>query len=333
MATIEDIARIAHVSPATVSRVLNRKNSVIPISEKTIKKITAIAEELNYTPNAFAKALRTQKSNIIGVVIWDLTDPFFSEILRGIDEILGNEGYNLLLSSAKASIEHERTCYEKLMEVRAEGILVVGGPREFQHEEIIRKMNKPVVFVGSRVDYPEASSVSVDNMYGGEMGVDYLLKKQCGSYFFMSCNKPTTDLEDRWQGIVRTLQQTGMYAQANLIGVDFGEEQSYKAAKKFLNGAVLPAAVFAMNDFSALGIIRAANDLELNVPGDVAVLGFDDLSFSRYIEPRLSTIHQPRYTLGEHGAQLLVDLVSGKDLTEEQRHIVLAPKLVVRSSA
>lgn len=333
MATIEDIARIAQVSPATVSRVLNKKNSLIPISQKTIDKITAIAEELNYTPNAFAKALRTQKSNIIGVVVWDLTDPFFSDIIRGVEEVFGGAGYNLLLSSAKESEEQEQRCYEKLLEVRAEGILIVGGPREFKHEDMIKKFNKPVVFVGTKQEFPNSASVVVDNELGGAMGTSYLLKKAYKSYVFFYCKKATKDLEDRRKGIELELSRHSFTESVHMVGVGVGEEASYEAAFGLLQDVEKPSAVFAMNDFSALGIIRAVNDLGFTVPRDIAVLGFDNLSFSQYIEPRLSTIHQPRYTLGEKGAELVGDLIAGKTMVEEERHIVLAPKLIVRSSA
>jgi LacI family repressor for deo operon, udp, cdd, tsx, nupC, and nupG len=334
---MHDIAKKAGVSSATVSRVLNNKAASIPISLKTREKVLALAKKMGYSPNLMAKSLRTKRTYLVGVVLWDLTDPFFSEILRGIEQVLDESGYNLLLTTAEANKERELGCLEKMRHFRTDGILIVGGAESFGEKKIkeLGIDTRTLVLIGTRSEGADVRSITVDNISGGYIGAEYLIKRGCRSLVYIAGREKTIDMEDRLEGVQQAIKTYDFLHRSIIIEQGSGEEHGYKAAAKVLKNLELPAAIFGVNDLTALGILRAAKDHNLRVPEDVAVLGFDDLSMASYLEPRLSTVHQPRLQLGRNGAELLLKLMAkqGDGSIEKHQSRVLNPKLVIRESA
>jgi DNA-binding LacI/PurR family transcriptional regulator len=332
-----DIAKKAGVSSATVSRVLNKKSSTIPISPKTRDKVLSIAKELGYLPNYMAKSLRTKKTQLVGVVLWDLTDPFFSEILSGIEQVLDEAGYNLLLTTAEANKERELVCLEKLRNFRTDGILIVGGAKSFGESKIkeLGIDTRTVVLIGTRTEGADVSSITVDNITGGYIGTEYLIKRGCRSLVYIAGQEKTIDMEDRLEGVQKAIKTYDLQDRFTILEQGPGEKHGYNATAKVLKDLELPTAIFGVNDLTALGIIRAVKDRHLRVPQDVAVLGFDDLSMADYLEPRLSTVHQPRLQMGQNGAGLLLELIAKKDAgsPEEHQNRILNPKMVIRASS
>jgi LacI family transcriptional regulator len=337
MTTMHDIAKKAGVSSATVSRVLNNKSSTIPISPKTREKVLSIAKELGYMPNLMARSLRTKKTYTVGVVLWDLTDHFFSEILRGIEQAVDESGYNLLLTTPEANKERELVCLEKLRNFRTDGILIVGGAMSFgkDHLNELGIDTRTVVLIGTRAENADVSSISVDNITGGYIGAEYLIKRGCRGLVYIAGGDKTIDMKDRLEGVRHAIETYDFQDRSIILEQGPGEEQGYKAAEKVLKDLELPAAIFGVNDLTALGIIRAVRDRDLRIPQDVAVLGFDDLPMASYMEPRLSTVHQPRFQMGRNGAMLLLELLSKKESGSPEEYLsrVLDPKLVIRESS
>jgi DNA-binding LacI/PurR family transcriptional regulator len=333
MSKLDDIAKRASVSISTVSNVLNKKSTSIPISPKTKEKVLRIAKELNYKPNLFARSLRTKKSNIIGVVVWDLTDPYFSNVLSGIEHVLEESGYYLVLNNAKAQVDRERMCLEKLDKISAQGALVVGigYHRETQlFREINQTMN--LVLVATKTPEQDIGSVTVDNFKGGFLGAEYLAKQRRARLVYVTTRNMTTDEEDRLAGVLSAVKVNGLDEGFSIAETDDGEAGGYEAAKKVLEKWESPISIFAMDDIMAIGCIRAIKDRKLSIPRDVAVLGFDDLSIANFIEPRLTTIHQPRFELGKKGAEILLESVEAEG-ERTARNIVLNPRIVIRDSA
>jgi len=336
MTTMHDIAKKAGVSSATVSRVLNKKSSTIPISPKTRDKVLSIAKELGYLPNLMARSLRTKKTNTIGVVLWDLTDHYFSEILRGIEQVVDESGYNLLLTTPEANKERELVCLEKLRSFRTDGILIVGGAMSYGKEQL-KKLGidtRTVVLIGTRAENEDVCSITVDNITGGYIGAEYLIKRGCRALVYIAGREKTIDMKDRLEGVRQAIKTYGFQDRSVILDQGPGEEHGYEAAEKVLKDLELPASIFGVNDFTALGIIRAAKDRHLRIPQDVAVLGFDDLPLASYTEPRLSTIHQPRVQMGRNGTKLLLELLTQKESgsPDECQSRVLDPKMVIRES-
>jgi LacI family transcriptional regulator len=337
MTTQRDIAKKIGVSSATVSRVLSNTDALVPISEKTREKILAVAKELGYRPNLFAKSLRTKKTNMIGVVIWELTDPFFSEILHGIDQVLDTAGYMTLLSNAEGRTSREKFCMEKMSNFRVDGMLIVGGAETLSEEELaeLDLKTRSVVLVGTRSKRMDLSSVTVDNYKGGYIGAEYLIKHNRGRVFYISGIEKTLDMEDRLQGVKAAIGENGVGDRFDILEVHRGEHEGYLAARRVLQQVDTPIAIFAENDTTGLGIVRAVKDAQRRIPEDVAVVGFDDLSICDYMEPRLSTVHQPRAKMGRIGAEMLVENLN--NLEEKPASAcpkkILSPKLIIRESS
>lgn len=348
MITIRDIAVKAGVSTATVSRILNNKKTNIPISKHTREKVEQIASELGYSPNIFAKTLRTKRSMLIGVVVWDLTDLYFSEILRGIDNTLHMSGYKMLLNSAEGSSEREYTCMEKMRDLHVDGLIILGGDKASSLKNLVALKIDPssAVLVGTTAEISgrSVSSITVDNVTGGYIGLQYLgSKNKKRIYYFAGANK-TEDMIDRLDGVLKAVKDLGLEDRFELLETGPGEHAGYQAAKKLIETTEVPAAIFAVSDLTALGAIRAIKESSYTIPGDIAVLGFDDLVLSTYLHPSLSTIRQPRYDMGVMAAVMLLDAFSTRNAQDEktktgkswnyptkQRRI--KPKLIIRESS
>jgi len=334
--TMKHIAMRAGVSAATVSRVLNDKATAISVSRKTREKVQALAREMGYRPNLFAKSLRTNRSFLVGVVAWDLSDPFNGEVLRGIEQVLDEEDYSLLLNTAEASRQRMLRCLEKMSNVRADGVILMGGPETWGEKEIVGLGVDPqtLVLMGIRAQGLDASSVIVDNVLGGFLGAEYLIKLGRRSIIYVAGKEKELDMEDRLLGVRKAIGQYGAENRFSIIDAGPGENEGYTVTQEILSKTQSPMAIFGLNDMTALGIIRAVKDSGLRVPQDVAVLGFDDLSMASYLEPRLSTVHQPRLELGISAAELVVRLIDNKckGAAKVQFHKVLNPSLVIRES-
>lgn len=336
MVTIQDIARRASVSSATVSRVLNNKSATIPISSKTREKVMALAKEMGYRPNPFAKSLRTNRTHNVGVVVWDLTDPFFSAILKGIEQVLVESGYNLLLANADCSRDRELECLEKLRGLFVEGLLIVGGIDCFCSKKIDKIGLDPetLMLIGIRTVNTTISSISVDNVRGGFLGAEYLIQQGRQSIAYIAGKDRTSDMDDRLEGVREAVAHHDCAGRVTILEEEPGEAAGYRVAREFLEQAPLPAAIFGLNDPTCVGIIRAAQDMGLAVPDDVAVLGCDDVSFAQYLVPRLSTIKQPRLEMGRAGAKALIERIGRTNGGQPTApHIeILQPRLVPRET-
>ena len=335
--TMRDIAVEAGVSSSTVSRVLSRKQSSIPISKETRERVLAIAERIGYRPNVFAKSLRTKKSYLVGVVLWDLTDPFYSDILRGVEQVLDETGYTLLLTTADAERDRGRPCLEKLVDFQTDGVLIVGGPEGFCEQEIRDLGVEPgrILLVDTRAVENDISSITVDNETGGYIGAEYLIKLGHRNITYIAGKEKTIDIEDRLQGVLRAVETYQAGYRFTVVEAGPGEREGYDATVEILARATPPLALFCVNDLTALGALRAVGDSGLSIPGEVAVLGFDDLLMSGYLQPRLSTVHQPRLEMGRDGAAMLIEQIdrSGESGAENRpSRRILSPLLVKRES-
>jgi LacI family transcriptional regulator len=337
MVTMKDIAEKAGVSAATVSRILSNKSTSIPISARTRDKVLAIAKDIGYRPNVFAQSLRTRKSFLVGVVLWDLTDPFFGEILRGIEQVVDQSGYTLLLTTAEARKDRERMCLEKLSTFRTDGILIVGGPKSYSNGDLERFApdRRTVVLVDTRSEGMEVSSITVDNVEGGYIGAKYLIGLGRRNITYIASKSKTFDMEDRLRGVQRAIDESGVRDRFRIVDAGPGEQEGYGITKRILTDTEPPVAIFAVNDVTALGALRACTDRGLRIPEEAAVLGFDDLSMAQYLSPRLSTIHQPRLQMGREGALKLLELVERAERGDPPVHVsrVFPPRLVLRESA
>lgn len=328
---MKDIAKEAGVSIATVSMVLNHKDTKIAISEERKKEILDIAERLGYEPNYYARALRLQKSNLIGIIVWDITDQFFSLILKGLELELKKAGYRIMLSNADENQGQICESFKNFLQFQVDGIVILGGSNLSKEEENLQSEFKhPIVNIARHVTRKDEDSVFIDNFSGGIEGARYLLSLKKDRLVYIGRKTKTFDEEERLRGFRENL---GDEKKFDLLNIDPTTSAAYEETKKYLNKPGMTSiAFFAEDDLIALGVTRAVRDMNLLVPQDIAVLGFDDLDFSQHVDPRLTTFRQPRFEMGVQGAQLVIDKNKKNDKKRGLR-IMLKPELIVRDSA
>ncbi len=334
MVILRDVAKKVGVSVATVSSVLNNRPSKVPISDETKKKVLKTVKELNYYPNIFARALRTKITGIVAVVVTDIKDPYFNAIVDGVEQILEENGYYFLLMSAHNSPRKEKLYLNKLRKSRVDGLLVLSGVMQFTNN-MIRELSRskiPIVLVAHRAPVLNISSVEVDNFKGGFLATEHLISLGHSDITHITTSYQRPDAQHRLNGYVSAMEKYGL---ANKCWIQKGGdtvESGYEAMTHVLQKDKRPTAVFAFNDRSAFGVIKALRNRELRVPQDVAVVGFDDITFAAHFCPPLTTMQQPSTEMGRRGAEFLLKAIKERD-TGTGEHIVFPPKLIVRGSS
>lgn len=324
MATIRDVAQVAGVSIATVSRVLNESSRV---SDTTRKRVWAAFDELDFVPNSAARSLTTRRTNVIGVFLPDLFGEFFSEVIRGIDQAARRESLQTLISSSHADTQAMLNAARSMLG-RIDGALVM-APDEASAEAIERIRDRfPVVVLNPRFEPKDCHSVSVANFEGSHSVVSHLLKLGHGPVAMIKGPHGNADAETRLLGYRAALREHGYEIDPGLeIEGDFTESSGYQAAGAVFRHPGRPTAVFAANDSMAIGVLSAFHTMGIVVPRAVAVAGFDDITIAHYLNPSLTTAHVDAFRLGEEAVRLL--LSPSEDSYE---HIVLPCPLVVRDS-
>lgn len=327
--TIKDIARLADVSIATVSKILNNKDH--DIGEATRQKVLAIMEEKNYTPNAIARGLVTNKTNTLALIIPDITNPFFPEIARGMEDAASSNGYNVVLCNTDGKIEKEEEYIKLLISKRVDGIVFTASSfANFQHLQMLDKADIPYVLVDRWIEGMEdAPRVTVDNDEGGYIATKHLIENQYKKIAMISGPLSTTTAKSRYIGYTRAIKDSGRRIDSALIKEgSYKVESGYELANQLIDEGI--DSIFAANDLIALGAIKAIKDRGLKVPEDIAVVGFDNIYIAQFTEPPLTTVHQPTYEMGSKACNILLDIMQKKDAIEKR--IVIYPTLVVRET-
>jgi len=322
--TIRDVARYAGVSPATVSRVLNR--SAHPVSERGRRRVLDAARRLAYIPNMLARSLLTQQTAAIGVLIPDVSNPYYAAILRGIEDAISPSSRTVILCNTDRRPEKQRLYMRALMERRVDGIVIAGG--SFGRAELaVAGRNVPVVMIGRhRARVPV---VRVDNVAAGAMATEHLLA--LGHRRIACLAGPSTSLTaaDRVAGYRKALEAAGLPADPALVReVGFTPAGAAQAVAGLFRADPPPTAIVAANDQVAIGAIRALHELGYRVPDDVSVVGFDDTPLASYTVPALSTVAIPTYELGRAAVALLLKMLEGQRVLS----VVLPCTLRVRES-
>lgn len=301
MATIRDVAREAEVSIATVSRVFNGNARV---NEETRRRVTAAAARLDYWPNGAARSLTTNRTHALGVLLPDLFGEFFSEVIRGIDHAARRERLQTLVSSSHADSD-ELVAAARSMRGRIDGLIVmapdtgsVGAIRQ-----ITRKF--PVVLLNPRFEVEGCGVVAIANLEGAHAVVDHLLGLGHRRIAILKGPPGNVDAEERLRGYRKAIREAGLRPNAALeFQGDFTESSGYAAATRLLALEPRPTAVFASNDYMAIGLLSALRDAGVDVPRGMAVAGFDDIAISQYLSPPLTTVRVDAYELGERAVRL-----------------------------
>jgi len=343
MVTIRDVAKESGFSSTTVSIVLNNAPLARYIPPATKKKIERAAQKLGYRPNQFARSLRSKRSHTVGVMVFDMTDPYCTLVLRGIENTLYQSSYLPILTD----VHNERSRFERYLEMlldrRIEALIVVANWLFLDINLLgdLEKSSIPTAMIGFELKTDSISSVIVDNEVGGHLALEHLYSIGHRKIAFIRGPKALTDSSPRWRGIRSCARECGMELDSRLI-MDLPEsrdpissfESGYKLTEDLIRQKRSFTALLAFDDMSAFGAIRALNKAGIRVPEQCSVIGFDDVSTSAIYSPALTTVRQPMEAMGASAVGIVVD---GINAVLEKReigatHRKVAPELVVRES-
>lgn len=330
-ARLKDIAREAGISTTTVSRALNNKDAINPLTRKRILKL---AREMGYTPNAMARGLKTSRSATIGVVITDISDPFFAPIIKGIEKAARQEGYHLILSNTDENYQMEEEVLETLIERRVDGLLITPVQTSSQDIVELKKKRLPFVLLCRHFDFEllvETDCVCTDDVEGAFLATTHLIEKGHRKILFINGPTYVSSAKERLAGYKRALLETGLKLDEFLIregGIKM--EDGYRIMKEELEKQRQFTAVFAYSDFVAVGVMKASKEANLRIPQDIALIGYDDINMAAFLEVPLTTMRIPKYKLGMEGFKLLTKRMTAE--VDSPQRVTLPTELVVRKS-
>ncbi|MFN8177857.1 MAG: LacI family DNA-binding transcriptional regulator [bacterium] len=328
MATIHDVAQLADVSIATVSRVLNGN---LRVSEQSRQRVMAAASQLDYWPNGTARSLTTRSTRVLGVLLPDLYGEFFSEVIRGIDQAARAETLQVLLSSSHANTEAVLAA-ARSMRGRIDGLIMMTPDVESAGAVELIQRRFPVVLLNPRSPVAGTDAVSIANFEGARAVTQHLL--DLGHTAIATIRGPVgnVDSDERLRGYHQAFRDAGLETPRSLeLPGDFTEVSGYRLAAELLQRKPRPTAVFAANDSMAIGLLSALGSLGVGVPGDLSVVGFDDIAIARYMNPPLTTVRVDAYGLGQQAVRLMTTRAQAP-ASVPSRHAVLPAPLVVRRS-
>jgi LacI family transcriptional regulator len=343
MVTIRDVAKESGFSSTTVSIVLNNAPLARYIPAATKKRIEGAAQKLGYRPNQFARSLRSKRSHTVGVMVFDMTDPYCTLVLRGIENTLYQSSYLPILTD----VHNERSRFERYLEMlldrRIEALIVLANWLFLDINLLgdLEKSSIPTAMIGCELNTDTISSIIVDNELGGRMAFEHLHSLGHRKIAFIRGPKSLTDSSPRWRGVRNCAKECGLDLDARLI-LDLPEsrdpmssfESGFKLTEELIRQKRPFTALLAFDDMSAFGAIRALNRAGIRVPEQCSVIGFDDVATSALYTPSLTTIRQPMEAMGASSVGIVVD---GINAVLEKRevgatHRKVAPELVVRES-
>ncbi len=325
--TIKDVARLAGVSPATVSRVLNDSAGVRP---ETRERVETAIRQLNFTPSVVAKGLREGRSGIIGAVVPDITSLFFMDVVKGLENTLTLNDYRLVVCDSQNQAKKERENCRWLLTGGVDALILIGPMQEQENLVELAEQGVPFGLFGRHLHHPNASTVNVDNRTATFRAVEHLISHGHREIGFISGTPGVTDGEERLVGFRDALSQYGLTFRPEWVQCgSFSEEGGARALELLMSGAERPTAVFAANDEMAIGALYQAKGLGLEVPKDLAVIGFDNVRLARLVSPALTTVNQPRLDAGFRLAQNMLQRLAG---SADPERMILPADLVVRQS-
>lgn len=328
MATIKDVARLAGVSVATVSYVINKTK---PVAPETAARVYKAIETLDYHPHAVAQSLRKRNAHVVGVMVSDITNPFFATLLRGVEDVAREQGYSVIICNTSENPENERLYLELFSRRRMDGLLLAPTGSNVESIRKIVQKQPNIVFIDRIIPSIPVSAVLSKNKEGAYLATSYLIgqgHKRIGIVLGLP-NLTTT--EERLEGYRMALYEHGLKHDPELEVYGYSRiSEAREACLKLLSAEAPPTAIFATNNFMTIGVIQALHQLRLRCPEDVSVVGFDDFEWAEAFVPPLTTVAQAPYKMGREAALLLFRQLR-KELTEPVQ-VRLEVELKIRGS-
>ena len=326
---MKDVARMAGVSTSTVSHVINNDRFV---SEAIREKVEAAVKELNYAPSALARSLKLNQTRTIGMLITASTNPFYSELVRGVERSCFERGYSLVLCNTEGDEQRMNRNLETLMQKRVDGLLLLCTETHQPSKEIIQRYPSIPTVMMDWAPFDGTSDLIQDNsLLGGDMATQYLIDKGHTRIACITGPLDKTPARLRLEGYRAAMKRAGVpVPEGYEITGDFEFGGGFEAMQTLLSHKQRPQAVFTGNDAMAVGAYQALYQSGLRIPQDMAVVGYDDIELARYMTPPLTTIRQPKDELGELAIDVLIHRIAQPG--QKQQRMQLTPELVVRGS-
>jgi DNA-binding LacI/PurR family transcriptional regulator len=338
--TLSDIAASAGVATMTVSRVVNQSGYVHP---ETRDRVLQVVREMNYRRNHLARALKRQRTDTIGLVLGDIANPYAAELARAVRERMADQGFTLFICVSEHSPKEDVAAFEALTDHRVDGIIVATRASKLGNDRLAQMvdMGIPVVLLGREFHHPTVDFVGADHLKGGYEATTHLIQLGHKRVGFIGVSLTNRLGLKRFQGYLDALRERGLPIEEKLIvggpeGVEQSpgystEEMGYEGMKKLLSRRPRPTAVFARNDFTAMGAISAIKEAGLRIPEDIAIVGYDDVPLARHTSPGLTTVRQPTREQGHLAAEFLLRRI-GNDPLAPRAEKILECELVIRES-
>ncbi|AEG43275.1 LacI family DNA-binding transcriptional regulator [Isoptericola variabilis] len=326
-ASISDVARLAGVSVGTVSNVLNRPDRV---SEATRERVETAIAQLQFVPNGSARQLRVGTITTVGAVVLDIANPFFTDLARGIEARLDQDDYTLMVASSDEDPEREARYLRLYEQHGVQGIMVVPATDEVDHLVALADRGVRIVLLDRPSPVESLSSVAVDDVHGGALAVRHLLEQGHTRIAFLNGPHTIHQCADRWAGAVQAVEAAGLDPADVLeeLTVSLNADGGDAGTRALVAREDRPTAIFCVNDLVALGSLRVLRRAGFSVPDDVAVVGYDDVTFAAELATPLTSVRQPTHELGVRAADLLL-----RPGDAEPEHVMFQPTLVVRESS
>jgi LacI family transcriptional regulator len=329
---MQEVARVAGVSKATVSRVLNNSSR---ISEKTRSRVQEVINSLNYEPNYIARSLSKQKTHSIGVILEDIMNPFFTQVAKGVETVLKENGYTMLMTSSGFVYEEELELTRTLLRYKVDGILITPVQADSLAINILKTRKTPFFIMNAKTEDPSVNWIDSDNLSGSYMAIQYLLKLGHRRFLCLFSNK-LQGTRDRLEGFKRGIAEKGLsLSDQILLGDAAFREDGYKLIDRYIHEhgvASLPSAIVAVNDTTAIGAMDCLLEHGLRIPEDVSIIGYDDIYVASLTRVPLTTIHQSKFRMGEIAAKGLLEIIKHPSDATDAHHFLIHPKLVIRES-
>ncbi len=332
--TVKDIARKAGVSHSTVSRALH-SNPLI--SDDTTQRIQQIASELGYLPSAAARALKTNRSQVLGVILSNVDDPFFSEILQGIEENVQRSGYSLFIAAGHRDPEREREIAQAMVQHRVDGVIICSTTFSEEQSRQFLQYGVPIVVVNNQAAEDFRYSIYHDDVDGSRQVTHHLIELGHRRIAYIGNSLSGRTTLDRLTGFRQEMDAAGLVVPEQFIleVPGGGAEQGREVVNHFLRLSERPTALVCFNDMMAIGVLKELQNAGLRAPEDISITGFDNIVFSAYTNPPLTTLDQPKRFIGAEAARLLLELLN-KPTDQEQaaqgNERILKGQLLIRES-
>lgn len=318
MATIRDVAKLANVSTATVSRVLNNQGYV---NNETRKRVNDAIKQLNYRPNDVARSLFKGRSKMIALFVPDIKNPFFPELARAVEDVTNKHNYTFVLCNTDDTPDKEITYLNGLQQKSVDGLIMVSSTIS---QEDIKNISVPIISLDRKFS-SEVSSVTVNNRKGAEIATRYLKSIGCKRIAHICGPQSASNSMDRLKGYLDVVKHESWFLSSYVVSGDYRFQQSFEITKEMLTQHPEIDGIFVGNDLMAVGVLKATKSLKIKVPEELSIIGFDGIAIGETTTPTLTTMQQPIYKLGVRAAQILLDHINNPnhDIIQEEWDVTL----------